>query len=42
MKYFGTDGIRRKAEQFGPDFLYHIASGLVEYGGQDIKVLIVR
>ena len=40
MKYFGTDGIRGKAEQFTPDFLTAIIKGLVDYAGDDIKVLI--
>ena len=40
MKYFGTDGIRQKADQFTPEFLYKIARGLVDYAGDTIKVLI--
>lgn len=40
MKYFGTDGIRGKAEQFTPEFLTAIIKGLVDYAGSDIKVLI--
>ncbi len=40
MKYFGTDGIRGKAEQFTQDFLTAIIKGLVEYEGDNIKVLI--
>ena len=39
--FFGTDGIRQKAEDFTPKFLRLIAKGLVEYaGGAEIKVLI--
>ena len=40
MKYFGTDGIRQKADQFTPEFLFKIARGLVDYAGDEIKVLI--
>ncbi len=40
MKYFGTDGIRQKADQFSPDFLFKIARGLIDYAGDEIKVLI--
>ncbi len=40
MKYFGTDGIRGKADQFTPDFLTAIIKGLVDYTGDNIKVLI--
>ncbi len=41
MKYFGTDGIRKKAVDFTPRFLRAIAKGLVNYAGSsDIKVLI--
>ena len=40
MKYFGTDGIRGKAERFTSDFLSAIVKGLVDYAGEDIKVLI--
>ena len=40
MKYFGTDGIRSKADQFTPDFLTAIIKGLVDYTGDNIKVLI--
>lgn len=39
-KFFGTDGIRQKATAFTPDFLHAIARGLVECGGDEIKVLI--
>lgn len=40
MKYFGTDGIRGKANQFTPDFLTAIIKGLVDYTSDNIKVLI--
>lgn len=40
MKYFGTDGIRQKAGEFTPEFLFKIARGLVDYAGDEIKVLI--
>ena len=40
MKYFGTDGIRQPAAKFTPEFLFKIARGLVDYAGDEIKVLI--
>lgn len=40
MKYFGTDGIRKEADQFTPEFLFKIARGLVDYAGDEIKILI--
>ena len=40
MKYFGTDGIRGKAEQFTPDFLTALVRGLINYAGDNIRVLI--
>ncbi len=40
MKYFGTDGIRQKADKFTPEFLTLIIKGLVDYAGDNIKVLI--
>ncbi|MBR3253475.1 phosphoglucosamine mutase [Candidatus Saccharibacteria bacterium] len=40
MKYFGTDGIRQKAEKFTPEFLTKIVAGLVDYAGDNIKVLL--
>ncbi len=40
MKYFGTDGIRQKAEQFTTSFLASIVKGVVDYKGNNIKVLI--
>ncbi len=40
MKYFGTDGIRQKANDFTPEFLTKIVAGLVDYAGDNIKVLL--
>lgn len=40
MKYFGTDGIRQKAEEFTSEFLATIVKGLVDYAGNDIKILL--
>lgn len=40
MKFFGTDGIRKSADEFTPDFISLVARGLVEYAGDEIKVLI--
>ena len=40
MKYFGTDGIRQTADKFTPDFLATIVKGIVDYAGDNIKVLI--
>lgn len=40
MKYFGTDGIRQTADKFTPEFIMSIIKGLVDYAGNDIKVLI--
>lgn len=40
MKYFGTDGIRQPAEHFTPDFAAYIVKGLVDYAGDNIKVLV--
>ena len=40
MKYFGTDGIRQKAEKFTPEFITSIIKGIVDYAGENIKVLI--
>lgn len=40
MKYFGTDGIRQKAENFTTEFLTKIVAGLVDYAGDNIKVLL--
>lgn len=40
MKYFGTDGIRQKAENFTQDFIVSIVRGLIDYAGDDVKILI--
>ena len=40
MKYFGTDGIRQKAEEFTPEFLTKIIKGLIDYAGDEIKVML--
>ena len=45
MKYFGTDGIRREASQFTPEFITKIIAGLADYANTIItdrpaKVLI--
>lgn len=40
MQYFGTDGIRGKAEQFTRDFIMAVIEGLVNYSNDNIKVLI--
>ena len=40
MNYFGTDGIRRPAEEFTPDFLAAIIKGLVDYTNDNVKILI--
>ena len=40
MKYFGTDGIRQPAGDFTPEFLARIIKGLVDYAGDNIKILI--
>lgn len=40
MKYFGTDGIRQPADRFTPDFAVYIIKGLVDYAGDNIKVLL--
>ena len=40
MKYFGTDGIRQTADKFTPDFMVAIVKGIVDYAGDNIKVLI--
>lgn len=40
MEYFGTDGIRQKADQFTTDFLTNIISGLIDYAGDNIKILL--
>ncbi len=40
MKYFGTDGIRQKADKFTPEFLINLVKGLIDYTGDNVKVLI--
>lgn len=40
MKYFGTDGIRMKAEEFDTGFLAAVVKGVVDYAGENAKVLI--
>ena len=40
MKYFGTDGIRQKADKFTSDFLIKIIAGLVDYAGDNIKIFL--
>ncbi|MBR3329398.1 phosphoglucosamine mutase [Candidatus Saccharibacteria bacterium] len=40
MKYFGTDGIRQKSENFTTEFLTKIVAGLTNYAGTNIKVLL--
>ena len=40
MKYFGTDGIRQSAEEFTPEFLTRLIKGLIDYAGDEIKVLL--
>ncbi|MBQ3320887.1 phosphoglucosamine mutase [Candidatus Saccharibacteria bacterium] len=40
MKYFGTDGIRQKAEKFTPEFLAKIVKGIIDYKGENIKVFL--
>ena len=43
-KFFGTDGIRRAADDFTPEFLRAVVRGLVQYGekvvGSNFKVLV--
>ena len=40
MKHFGTDGIRKKADKFNLNLIMSIVKGLVDYTGDNIKVLI--
>ncbi len=40
MDHFGTDGIRGKADQFTKTFIMSIIEGLIDYAGDNIKVLI--
>ena len=39
MKYFGTDGIRQKANEFTPEFLTKIVAGLVETSYDDAGII---
>lgn len=40
MEHFGTDGIRKKANAFTPEFIAKIIRGLTNYAGNAIRVLI--
>ena len=40
MKYFGTDGIRQESTKFTTDFLTKIIKGLIDYAGDEIKILL--
>ncbi len=40
MSYFGTDGIRQEAANFTTNFLANIIRGLVNYAGDNIKILL--
>ncbi|MBR3115750.1 phosphoglucosamine mutase [Candidatus Saccharibacteria bacterium] len=40
MKYFGTDGIRQPADQFTSEFLTRIVKGLIDYAGDEIKIML--
>ncbi|MBR3220353.1 phosphoglucosamine mutase [Candidatus Saccharibacteria bacterium] len=40
-KYFGTDGIRNKAEKFTPEFIGKIAKGVVDYAGDTNKKVLL-
>ena len=40
MNYFGTDGIRGKADTFTTDFLASIIQGLINYAGDSIKIML--
>ena len=40
MNYFGTDGIRQEAVKFTPDFLTKTIKGLINYAGDEIKILL--
>ena len=39
-QHFGTDGIRKKADEFTPEFLTKIVRGLADYAGKNKSVLI--
>lgn len=40
MKYFNSDGIRQPIDKFTPEFIATIVKGLVDYAGDNVKVLI--
>lgn len=40
MKHFGTDGIRDKADIFTINFLANIIQGLIDYSGDNIKIML--
>ena len=40
MNYFGTDGIRNKANTFTTEFLASIVEGLIDYSSSDIKIML--
>ena len=40
MKYFGTDGIRQEASKFTTGFLAKIVRGLIDYAGNEAKILL--
>lgn len=40
MDKFGTDGIRSKADNFTSEFLAKIVKGLINYGGENIKLFL--
>ena len=40
MNYFGTDGIRNKAETFTTNFLASIVEGIIDYSSSDIKIML--
>lgn len=40
-KYFGTDGIRGKAEKFSPEFIGKVAKGLADYAGDGRKKVLL-
>ena len=40
MNYFGTDGIRNKADTFTTNFLASIVKGIIDYSSSDIKIML--
>ena len=40
MKYFGTDGIRKEADEFNSEFLTKIVAGLANYANDNAKILL--